>query len=153
MDHLPDPNDIAEAAAKAASEPPPGPPVANRVQPAPVPMTIDISHTDGVEPPLVILSIATAAGVGVYFMPLDFAAEIANNIAAHARQARSGIIIANGLPNRAQRGDLVTVHEENCQPWQGVVLTVKPSKKSGAWVEVQRDDGTVWAMPERLVSA
>lgn len=99
---IPDPNDIAEAAAKAASELPPGPPVQNMIQPAPVPMTVNVSHTEG-EPALVVLQVMTATGSAVYFMPLEFAAEIADNIAAHARQARSGIIIANGLPNRAQR--------------------------------------------------
>lgn len=52
-----------------------------------------------------------------------------------------------------RRGATVTVTETNIRPWTGVVLAVKPSKKSGLWIEVQRDDGTVWSMPEWVVSA
>jgi hypothetical protein len=50
------------------------------------------------------------------------------------------------------RGDTVTVTEENIRPWEGKVLTVKPSKKSGLWVEVQRSDGGVWTMPAAKVT-
>ncbi len=50
-----------------------------------------------------------------------------------------------------QRGDEVTVTETNIRPWTGVVLSVKPTRK-GAWVEVQREDGTGWAVPDGKVS-
>ncbi len=51
-----------------------------------------------------------------------------------------------------KRGDEVTVTEENIRPWIGKVLTVKPSPKSGLWVEVQTDDGGVWTIPAAKVS-
>ncbi len=51
-----------------------------------------------------------------------------------------------------RRGDEVTVTETNIRPWTGTVLTVKPSRKSGDWVEVQREDGGVWVVPAGKVT-
>lgn len=45
-----------------------------------------------------------------------------------------------------QRGDRVWVHEEGIRPWRGRVLSVKPSSKSGLWIEVRRADGATFAI-------
>lgn len=45
-----------------------------------------------------------------------------------------------------ERGDRVTVSEEGIQPWSGIVNSVKPSKVSGWWVEVDRDGVGIWAI-------
>jgi len=46
------------------------------------------------------------------------------------------------------RGQRVRVSELNLAPWTGRVLSVKPSRISGWWLEVQQDDdlGT-WSIP------
>ncbi len=45
-----------------------------------------------------------------------------------------------------QRGDRVTVTEEHIRPWTGTVNAVKPSKESGWWVDVDRDDVGIWSI-------
>ncbi len=45
-----------------------------------------------------------------------------------------------------QRGDRVLVREQGIQPWTGTVNAVKPSKVSGWWVDVDRDDVGVWSI-------
>lgn len=44
-----------------------------------------------------------------------------------------------------KRGDEVTVYEENITPWRGTVNSVKPSKLSGWWVDVDNGEG-VWSI-------
>ena len=47
------------------------------------------------------------------------------------------------------RGDTVIVTEPGIRPWAGTVLSVKPSPKTGTWVEVRdHRDGATWAIPE-----
>jgi hypothetical protein len=52
------------------------------------------------------------------------------------------------LPPRPalERGDRVTVTEEHIRPWTGTVNSVKPSKESGWWVDVARDDGIIMSI-------
>lgn len=45
------------------------------------------------------------------------------------------------------RRDRVRVDEQNIRPWFGTVLSVKPSRKSGWWVDVRRDDGMCMCVP------
>lgn len=50
------------------------------------------------------------------------------------------------------RGDQVLVTEENISPWTGEATAVKPSVKSGWYIEVRRnDDGMTWSIPSRHV--
>ncbi len=52
------------------------------------------------------------------------------------------------MPERPQleRGDRVQVFEEGIQPWSGTVNSVKPSKESGWWVDVDRDDVGIYSI-------
>lgn len=45
-----------------------------------------------------------------------------------------------------RRGDRVQVTEENIAPWLGTVTAIKPSKVSGWWVDVDRDEVGVWSI-------
>lgn len=45
-----------------------------------------------------------------------------------------------------ERGDRVEVQEEGIQPWSGTVNSVKPSKESGWWVDVDRDGEGIWSI-------
>jgi hypothetical protein len=51
-----------------------------------------------------------------------------------------------------QRRDRVLVTEEAIRPWTGTVRAVKPSSKSGIWLEIARDDGGVYVIPIAMVS-
>jgi hypothetical protein len=52
------------------------------------------------------------------------------------------------LPDRPtlERGDRVQVTEEGITPWFGIVNSVKPSKESGWWVDVEREAVGVWSI-------
>ena len=41
--------------------------------------------------------------------------------------------------------------EINLHPWEGTVIALKPSAKSGWWADVQRDDGLVWSVTVDLL--
>ena len=45
-----------------------------------------------------------------------------------------------------QRGDRVRVEEAGITPWFGTVNSVKPSKESGWWVDVERDGVGIWSI-------
>lgn len=47
---------------------------------------------------------------------------------------------------RWQRGARVRVHEQGLREWEGTVTTVKPSRVSGWWMDVRRDDGDTYAL-------
>jgi hypothetical protein len=44
------------------------------------------------------------------------------------------------------RDDRVRVTEENIEPWLGTVNSIKLSKVSGWWIDVDRDDVGVWSI-------
>lgn len=51
-----------------------------------------------------------------------------------------------------QRSDRVRVIEPGLSPWEGDVLSVKPSKKHGWFVEIRNADGIAWSVPIEYVS-
>ena len=52
---------------------------------------------------------------------------------------------------RFERGEAVTVHEENIAPWSGVVTALKFSPVSGWWIEIRRGDEGTWHIQENDV--
>lgn len=57
-----------------------------------------------------------------------------------------GVIRIAGERPELERGDRVTVYEPGITPWKGTVNSVKPSKESGWWVDVDRDGVGVWSI-------
>jgi hypothetical protein len=50
-----------------------------------------------------------------------------------------------------ERGARVSVAEDGITPWSGTVTGLKPS--GDAWrIEVRRDDGNTWSVPESFVN-
>jgi hypothetical protein len=45
-----------------------------------------------------------------------------------------------------KRGDRVTVSEDGIVPWLGIVNSVKYSKESGWWIEVDREGQGIWSI-------
>lgn len=50
-----------------------------------------------------------------------------------------------------RRGDVVEVDEEHRRVWIGIVLSVKPSSKTGWWVEVRDEGSGVYTVPSDAV--
>jgi hypothetical protein len=44
------------------------------------------------------------------------------------------------------RGERVTVYEDGIAPWLGIVNSVKYSKASGWWIEVDREGQGIWSI-------
>jgi hypothetical protein len=45
-----------------------------------------------------------------------------------------------------KRGDRVTVYEDGIVPWLGIVNSVKYSKESGWWVDIDREEQGIWSI-------
>lgn len=64
------------------------------VQPQPVPISVVVDVARGGGQSAVVLSVLSPTGTGVYFLPPDFAEQIAGMLTDRARQARSGLLVA-----------------------------------------------------------
>lgn len=70
-------------------------PPANLAQPHPIPMSVVtdvVAMQDGTS--LVVIQIASATGVHVVFMDAAHAVELGEKLAAHGKQAKTGIQVA-----------------------------------------------------------
>jgi hypothetical protein len=50
-----------------------------------------------------------------------------------------------------KRGDEVVVNEDGRRGWYATVLSVKPTRRGQAYVEVLDRDGMTWVVPEKQV--
>ncbi len=76
---------------------PPHVPLVEHVeQPQPVPVTVKLMIVQASPANLVRLELHSATGSSVYFLPADQSEQIGQAMAAAAKQAATGLIVANG---------------------------------------------------------
>lgn len=68
-----------------------------QVQPQPVPQSITVGGVRNGADGFVVVQISGPTGVHVTFLPPDTAISLADQLAAAARQVKTGLVIASGL--------------------------------------------------------